>query len=203
MARTRSVAHILSSTTLTFVYRKNNPSTGHYFDNTNITAVTVEVRNLDNTATPLLSSTAMTYDANIKGYKYVWTYGTNLTGVHSISVFFSPTISGISPALAPDEAIEIDLSTSDIRFVAASGIVNTVTTNGNFTLTSTDLVVVDNAYNQMLLVFTNGPNKFIPRRISIYTGITKTVAFTGDHVDAPFPSTVSPNDPFIILGIIA
>lgn len=110
MARTRSVSHIGDGTTLVFLYRRVNPSTGSYFTDADITACTVEVRNTENSGTALLAATAMVYDANLRGYRYIWTYGSSLTGISFASVFFSPTRAGsVAAALAPDEAIEIDL----------------------------------------------------------------------------------------------
>lgn len=110
MARTRSIAHALDGTTVAFLYRKNNPSTGLYYTDASLTSCTVEIRDVENPTTALLAASAMTYVAALKGYRFVWTYGAALVGVRLISVLFSPTRVGVAAALAPEEAIEIDLA---------------------------------------------------------------------------------------------
>lgn len=110
MPRTRSLSHILDGTTVTFLYRRTDPSTGLYYDSAKVTACTVEVRNIESPTTALLAATAMTYDAALKGWKYVWTYAAALNGVRAVSVLFSPTRdSSVAAALAPEEAMEVDL----------------------------------------------------------------------------------------------
>lgn len=89
------------------IYRRVFPGTGQYYTNTDITGVNVTVRDAENTGSTLLASTAMTYDANLKGYKYNWTFGAALNGVMKIDILMIPTRAGTTPAaLAGDEAIE-------------------------------------------------------------------------------------------------
>lgn len=122
MGRTRSVSHILDGTTLTFLYRRSNPSTGSYFTNSDITAVTLEIRNIESTAVALLSPSAMTYDSALDGFKFVWTYGAALNGVRSISARFVPTRAATTAAaLAPTESIEVDLANILARLGAPAG----------------------------------------------------------------------------------
>lgn len=82
----------------------------------------------------------------------------------------------------------------------AVGTVNAVTTNADFTLTSTDLTTNDDDYNNMLLVFRTGNNKFIPRAIQDYTGSTKQVVFTGSGIKGAYPRTVSAGDAWFLIG---
>ena len=110
MARTRSILHIRESSTLVFTYRRNDPSTGLFFTDTDITACTVEVRNLDS-GVLLLAAQAMTYVSNQDGYIFVWSYGAILDGLRGVTVRFVPTRAGSTPAaLAPNATEDYDLS---------------------------------------------------------------------------------------------
>jgi hypothetical protein len=82
----------------------------------------------------------------------------------------------------------------------ASGTVNTVTGNGDFTLTSADLVATDAAYVDMMLIFTGGNNQRIPRVVGVYTGATKRVQFGGSGFRGSFPLTVQAGDAFKVFS---
>lgn len=100
-----------SSTKLIFVYKKRNPAsaTGDYFDNTSITAANIVVINTETGAT-ILASTAMTYVAALRGYRYVWTFGGGLSGVLAITVEVTPTrAGGVSAVLTPIDSEEFEI----------------------------------------------------------------------------------------------
>ena len=82
----------------------------------------------------------------------------------------------------------------------AYGTVNAVTSNSDFTLTSTALSSNNNDYNNMWLIFTTGNNTYIPRVIGNYIGSGKEVQFTGTGMRGAFPETVQPGDNFQILA---
>lgn len=82
----------------------------------------------------------------------------------------------------------------------ASGTVNTVTSSGDFTLTSSDLLTTDSVYNNMWLVLLDSGNKFVPRLITVYTGATKRVQFTGTGLAGPYPLTVNPGDAWLLIA---
>ncbi len=86
------------------------------------------------------------------------------------------------------------------KSITLVGVVNAVTNNGQFSLTSTDLSTNDSDYVGMWLVFTAGNNKGILRRIGAYTGSTKTVQFTGSGLLGAFPQTVQADDSWQILA---
>ena len=81
-----------------------------------------------------------------------------------------------------------------------SGVVNTVSDNGDFTLTSTDLSTNNDDYNGMWLIFTSGNNKGICRIIGDYVGAGKQVIFNGTGRSGAFPQTVTPADTFLIMA---
>jgi hypothetical protein len=70
---------------------------------------------------------------------------------------------------------------------------------GNAGLASTDAF-----YAGCVLAWTSGTLKGLARKISTYTGATRTLAFTGPTgaTDAPFPSAPANGDTFILLGRI-
>jgi len=80
------------------------------------------------------------------------------------------------------------------------GTVNTVTDAGDFTLTSGDLSGFDNDYNNMWLVLLDNNNKYIMRLISVYTGASNRVQFTGSGLAGPFPQSVNPGDSWMIIS---
>ena len=84
--------------------------------------------------------------------------------------------------------------------MVAQGTVNVVTSNSNFTVTSSDLSSNDSDYVGMWLMFTSGNNKFIPRIIGSYTGATKQIQFTGSGTSGAFPETVVSGDAFYVLA---
>lgn len=108
------------------------------------------------------------------------------------------------------DVVALGTSTSALAVLAAmyggtiaTGTVNAVTDNGDFTLTSTDLTTNDNDYDDMWLVLLDNNNKFVPRAIGTYTGSTKRVQFTGSGMQGDFPQTVVAGDAFAILaGIV-
>ena len=82
----------------------------------------------------------------------------------------------------------------------ANGTVDSVVDNGEFAGDGADLVAVDDVYNNMILVFVNGDNKFIPRIIQDYVGSTKTFIFNGVGFAGEFPRTVGTQESFLILA---
>lgn len=82
--------------------------------------------------------------------------------------------------------------------------VNTVTDNGDFTLTDIDaLSGTNDVYNNQFLVFLNGNNYGVARQISDYVGSTQQVLFNGalGEADAEFPLTVVSGDFVEIIGL--
>lgn len=82
----------------------------------------------------------------------------------------------------------------------ATGTVLTVVSTADFTLTGTGLSSLDNTYDDMWLVMLDGPNKFVPRLISTYTGSSKRVQFTGTGMTGGFPQTVSNGDSWMLIA---
>lgn len=107
MARTATLIHDENIDSVQFTYRRVNPATGLYYDNTEITACTVQVRNAE-TGAILQATTAMTYSSTIGGYKYDWTFGSSLIGVEKVDIYFIPTrAASVAAALAPQERMEM------------------------------------------------------------------------------------------------
>lgn len=101
-----------TSTKLVLTYKKRNPgsATGDYFDSASITAANIKILNTETAAT-LLASTSMTYDSAIRGYRYVWTFGSALSGVASITVEVTPTRAvGVSATLTPIDSEEFPVA---------------------------------------------------------------------------------------------
>lgn len=108
MARVNTFLYDDTSTTLSLVYRRFNPATGLYYDNTKVTACSVEVREAATATNILLASTVMTYDANLGGWKYDWAFGSSLDGIDKIDIYYTPTRDvSVAAALAPDERHEM------------------------------------------------------------------------------------------------
>ena len=82
----------------------------------------------------------------------------------------------------------------------ATGTVNTVASNSDFTLTSSDLSSTDSVYVDMMLIFYGGNNQRVPRIIGAYTGATKRVQFGGSGFRGAFPLTVQAGDSFMLFS---
>lgn len=76
------------------------------------------------------------------------------------------------------------------------GYVASASTTTGF-LGDASLSSIDNIYQNSVLAFTSGSLKGISRKISNYTGTSKTIALSSGLALAP-----SVNDPFIIIGLI-
>lgn len=85
----------------------------------------------------------------------------------------------------------------------AVGTINTVASNADFTLTSSDLSSNNDDYKNAWILFTSGNNKFVARVIGTYTGATKRVQLTGEGMRGAFPRTVQAGDSFVVLAGVA
>lgn len=104
---------------------------------------------------------------------------------------------GVTPLALSSQRVQA--SSTDALAILA-GTVNTVSSNDDFTLTSTDLTTNNDDYNGMWLIFTSGNNKGVPRIISDYIGSIKNVLFAGTGRSGAFPQTVAPGDTFLIMA---
>lgn len=136
---------------------------------------------------------------------------TNTMPVKAINVLTQPAWDALyaeSGGALPADAVKVsgNQATADrlelmMTGSIAYGTVNAVTDDGDFTLTSTDLSTNDGDYAKMWLLFLDGNNKFVLRRITTYTGATKQVQFTGGgDLEGAFPRTVQAGDKFFILA---
>jgi hypothetical protein len=92
----------------------------------------------------------------------------------------------------------IDVTMSSRAASVTDYVVDTVlhtSTPTSSSIQGTTTSSTDNFYNDSYLVFTGGTLKGIARRISGYTGATRTFAFYN-----AFPTTPAVDDPFIIIG---
>jgi hypothetical protein len=117
------------------------------------------------------------------------------------------TLNVSADGLADADVIELGGSATALNTLAAlydgavcTGIVNTVTSASDFTLTSSNLSSFTGDYDNMWLVLLNNNNRFIPRLIGTYTGGTKRVQFTGSGMAGAFPQSVNPGDTWMIIS---
>lgn len=132
-------------------------------------------------------------------------YGTLQNGIARVDAMSAGVIANatlnadVGSTAYATNILALAVNKANVRSVA-EGTVAAVTTAADFTLTSTDLSVNNDDYNNMWLVFTSGGNKFIPRLIQDYVGAGKQVLFTGTGLKGAFPQTVTAGDTWQILA---
>ncbi len=69
---------------------------------------------------------------------------------------------------------------------------------------NTDLSATNDFYDDCLILFVDGVNKGVSRRVTNYTGASRNFAFTGaaNEADAPWTTVPANGDAFVIIGRI-
>lgn len=192
------MAYVRDSTTIPFVYKKNNPDTGAPFTNTDITACTVRLLDIA-TGTELVAATSMTWDATLQGYRAALSYSGNARYVMAV---MTPTrAGGISAALTPIDSEVLDLADTLERIDETAGVLITErgTAQGGAAASITlaaGASATNSIYNGRVLVITGGTGVGQARVISGYTGSSK--AATVNRNWQTNPDTTST---YAILGI--